>query len=117
MSVDHVVLLVSNVIVNGLIIFFGFLLYKHPPNFVNIVYGYRTKRSMASEEAWDFAQRYAGKLMFYWGLISLVISSLGIYFTYSINEWLDTGFMMLCAPGFIFIICKTEKQLKKKFDK
>ncbi|MDA1027671.1 MAG: SdpI family protein [Bacteroidetes bacterium] len=35
----------------------------HPPKKINSLYGYRTKRSMASQEAWDFAQLYSGDLM------------------------------------------------------
>ena len=46
---------------------------KHPPRRVNGLYGYRTARSMKSQELWDFAQRLCGKLWWRlgWGLLLL----------------------------------------------
>lgn len=35
---------------------------KHPPKKINWIYGYRTKRSTASQAAWDFAHRYCSGL-------------------------------------------------------
>ena len=33
------------------------------PKKINDFYGYRTKRSMRSQDAWDIPQRYANRLM------------------------------------------------------
>ena len=32
-----------------------------PPKKINMTYGYRTTRSMKSQSAWDFAQKYSAK--------------------------------------------------------
>lgn len=42
-------------------IIFGILFIKRPPYRINSVYGYRTRRSMASQEAWDYAHQLCGK--------------------------------------------------------
>ena len=34
-----------------------------PPKKINMTYGYRTTRSMKSQSAWDFAQKYSAKWM------------------------------------------------------
>lgn len=48
---------------------------RRPPQQINGVYGYRTRRSMASQAAWDFAHRTCGRLWFAWGLVLLPISA------------------------------------------
>ena len=37
-------------------------------------FGYRTRRSMASQEAWNFAHHACGKLWFRWGLVLLPVT-------------------------------------------
>ncbi len=44
-------------------------LFQHCPEEINSVFGYRTRRSMASQEAWNFAHHACGKLWFRWGLV------------------------------------------------
>lgn len=41
---------------------FGAVFLRWPPKEINGAYGYRTARSMASQEAWDFAHAYFGRL-------------------------------------------------------
>lgn len=55
-----------------LMILFGALFFRYPPEDINKVYGYRTRRSMADQSAWDFAQRYWGKCALYTGVGGLV---------------------------------------------
>ena len=40
----------------------GILHLRRPPKSINWHYGYRTKRSMKSQEAWEFVQQYCGRL-------------------------------------------------------
>lgn len=47
----------------------GLLWEKHPPKEINWVYGYRTRRSSASQQAWDFAHAYFAKLARRLGMI------------------------------------------------
>ncbi|MDT0293800.1 SdpI family protein [Mesonia ostreae] len=60
-------------------ILLGWVLYKYPPKEINSLYGYRTSKSMKSQEAWDFAQQYSGKLMVKTGAFLLVVGVLGAY--------------------------------------
>lgn len=52
---------------------FGAIFLKHPPREINGIYGYRTSRSMASQETWDYAHAYFGKLWFIIGIIMLIL--------------------------------------------
>ena len=56
-----------------LLLIFGWIFQKHPPRRVNGLYGYRTARSMKSQELWDFAQQFCGRLWWRlgWGLLLL----------------------------------------------
>ena len=46
-----------------------------PPKKINEIYGYRTTRSMKSQAAWDFAQKYSAKLMTAFGIVLLAVSA------------------------------------------
>lgn len=56
-----------------LLLIFGWIFQKHPPRRVNGLYGYRTARSMKSQELWNFAQQLCGRLWWRmgWGLLLL----------------------------------------------
>ena len=41
---------------------FGKLFLVRPPKEINCVFGYRTRRSMSSPEAWAFAHGFCGRL-------------------------------------------------------
>lgn len=55
----------------GVMIAFGRRFGKRPPEKINRLYGYRTRRSMSSQEAWDFAHRCCGRIWLSLGLISV----------------------------------------------
>ena len=55
-----------------LMMIFGAVFVKYPPEDINNVYGYRTRRSMKDQQIWDFAQRHWGKCAFYTGLAGLM---------------------------------------------
>ena len=44
-----------------------------PPKKINGHYGYRTKASMKSQEAWDVAQKCSAKMMLVFGILCLVV--------------------------------------------
>ena len=52
----------------------GRALIKHSPKEINDLYGYHTKRSTQSPEAWKFANEYLGRLWLVAGLIMLLLS-------------------------------------------
>lgn len=43
--------------------FIGALLYAFPPRKINYFVGYRTQRSMASQQNWDYANKRAGLIL------------------------------------------------------
>ena len=109
----------------AMMVFFGRWLYKYPPPDINNGFGYRTRRSKASKEAWNFAQVTAGR---YWAVlgkyslpifvfvsvcISVLVHVLGIderhyvFFFY--------GLIALQLMVFLSVVPYTEKQLKARF--
>ena len=67
--------LVIALLLPGVMVLFGQVFLRRPPQQINGVYGYRTRRSMASQAAWDFAHRTCGRLWFAWGLVLLPVSA------------------------------------------
>ncbi|MCI6991662.1 MAG: SdpI family protein [Clostridiales bacterium] len=68
-------MLVIVLLLPGIMVLFGQVFLRRPPQQINGVYGYRTRRSMASQAAWDFAHRTCGRLWFAWGLVLLPVSA------------------------------------------
>ena len=99
-----------------LMILIGFMFIKKPPKNINIWYGYRTKMSMKSQEAWDFAHKMCGRLWIKLGILILVIIVLSKLFNPINVEILSLihvgiGLLAICTP--IYFI---EKALHKKFN-
>lgn len=67
-------LLCCNSLLPGIMLILGRAFRKHPPKQINSFYGYRTRRSMQSQAAWDFAQATMGKLWQRWGGVLLALS-------------------------------------------
>ena len=53
---------VSNLLTPLLMIVIGHIMWKHSPQNINTIFGYRTKRSMKNMDTWKFAHEYCGKL-------------------------------------------------------
>ena len=93
----------------------GWIYVKYPPKAINELYGYRTRRSMANQEIWDYANTIGAKMMLYLGYI-LLFSGVLLYFFYPMNTVIMvTVFMMLIGIGIGMYWCET--QLNKRFDK
>ncbi len=98
-------------------LFGGLMLYKLPAGKPNGIYGYRTRRSMASQEAWDYANKRAGKI---WLVTCGILAAL--FLISRLITPLDKGTLtylhffigltLLFLPVFI-----VEKELKSKFGK
>ncbi|MER3329575.1 MAG: SdpI family protein [Candidatus Kapaibacterium sp.] len=103
------------VLTGPVVIFVMLFTLKFPPKKINSLYGYRTKRSMASQDAWDFAQPYSGKMMLKYMVIytftaSLAVPKKDIYLTVCVLISLITMIVFMAIP-----IIKTEKELKERF--
>lgn len=112
--------LAMNLLVPVIMLFLGRRFQTKPPKTINGVYGYRTARSIKSQQTWDFAHRYCGKLWFCLGLVLLPVSicatlpSLGKDVN-AIGLWcvVVEGIQLVVLIGSIFPV---ERALKNNFD-
>ena len=99
---------------------FGLLLMKNPPKKINSYYGYRTRRSVRSQDTWDFAHYYFGKLWLVCGLVSIPISLVPICLVLGKSEQVISvaGLIVLGIQTLLLLvtILLTERALKKNFD-
>ena len=101
-------------ITGPLFILLGYYFSKFPPKKINNIYGYRTTRSMKSQEAWDFAQVYGAKKMMVTGLIMLAAGLLLLPFNLTENIAAVLSISILLGSA-IWMIVVTEKELKRRF--
>ncbi len=94
----------------------GFYFKNNPPKKINRMMGYRTKSSMKSQDAWDFAQVYSSSLLFNWSLAGIVGMALQLYTQKSMNP---TSFAITSICLLLSIVAGvfyfTEKELKSNF--
>lgn len=100
-----------------LMILIGLLWKKQPPKQINRIYGYRTARSMQSQEAWDFAHAYHAKIWLVVGIVLLIFSlaaMLVIYGkeNYEIYDLIIVGIQIVVM---LLSIVPTELALKRKY--
>ncbi len=94
----------------------GYYFKIKPIKEINNMMGYRTKRSMQSQAAWDFAQVYSSSLLFTWSLAGMVGLALQLYTqkSNSPTSFAITGVgVLLAITAGVFYF--TEKELKEKF--
>ena len=98
----------------------GYIMKTRPPKEINDTVGYRTRRSKASQEAWDFANVYCGKNTFFYGIASLPVSiALYVLLTVSVH-WGELPAMLVVmlvqiVTMAIAMAVPTEMKLKEKF--
>ena len=100
---------------------FGGIFLCRPPKTINSVYGYRTKRSMASPEAWKFAHETCGRLWLRWGGWMAVFSVLGMLPLLGREAetvaWWGLGLILLqCAALFLSMV-PVERAIRRNFDR
>ena len=111
----------SAFLVPVIMIIFGIVLVKNPPKSINGVYGYRTSMSRKSQETWDFAQNYCGKL---WKRIGIIMLPMSIFFMVpvmgksenTIGIWGGVVEILQCIV-LVSAIIPVEIALRKQFDK
>lgn len=98
----------------------GYILKTKPPKEINNVYGYRSRRSKASQEAWDFANVYSGKNIFIVGIV-LLFAGPAVYLllTKTAGAGMMPSMLMVMFLEIIVMILvalvPTEMKLKEKF--
>lgn len=92
----------------------GFVMFKFPPKNINMLYGYRTTRSMKNQEQWDFSQKYSAKLLILCGVFLILTSNISLLITINNKAKLFIS-LALIFGSVIFLLFKTENELKKRF--
>ncbi len=91
----------------------GFIFLKFPPKNINYLYGYRTRRSMKTQEVWDAANIFSAKALIkisLWSIIFPVFSYLFFpKYIILISVIGNTLLLLLTLP-------MTENFIKKNFD-
>ena len=112
-------LFICNLIVPVIMLIAGRLMWKHCPQKINSVYGYRTRRSMKNMDTWKFAHNYCGRLWYKIGCIMLLLTVVvQISFFRSGEEVIGTVGLVLCTIQIVVLIASifpTEAALKKTF--
>lgn len=98
--------------VGPLMLVLAFLFKQFPPKKINHWYGYRTPRSMRSQEAWDFANRYSSTAL-------VIISGLTCLVQITAHSLMNFKSAIIASVIFlsvalIAVIPMTEVQLKKR---
>jgi uncharacterized membrane protein len=95
----------------------GLFLVFAPPGKRNLIVGYRTSRSLNSQEAWDFSQRYSGKIIIKCGIV-VVLMGLISWILPKPLHWIElTLTLAIILIASITPIIITERKLKEKYPK
>jgi uncharacterized membrane protein len=95
----------------------GLLFRFLPPKKINMLYGYRTYRSMSSQEAWDAAHRLCGKAYLWIGIGVAAFVAADKWMNPLAPEWLSLFHAALGLASLIIPIPFIEKKLKAQFNK
>ena len=93
---------------------------KKCPRNINMVLGYRTRRSMKNKHTWEFAHAYCGRIWMWGGGVILPISLTSMLCV--LGRDIDTvgyvGAALFVLPILTMIVSvfATEKALKRNFD-
>ena len=92
----------------------GWLLARYPPKSINWIYGYRTRRSMGSQERWDFAQKAAGREMVRSGAAICALGFGGPWLPF--DPGVTAGLALVVVIVFAILpVLRVEAALKKSF--
>ena len=104
----------------AIMIFAGWMMWKHCPKDINGLVGYRTTRSMKNMDTWQFAHDFCGRLWWKIGFVMLAGSALIFAFVFRSDEKtigiaVSVLLLVQCAV-LIASIIPTEKALKNTFN-
>ena len=102
------------------LLLFGLYFRNKAPKNINIVFGYRTSRSMKNMDTWRFAHRFCGRIWIVGGCISLPLAILSMLAVIGKSEntigYVGASWLFLPLILIVISIIFTENALKKKFD-
>ena len=102
----------THLMLGPLMLVLTFIFKRFPPKKINHLYGYRTPRSMRSQEAWDFANRFSGRALVIVSALTCIVQII----TYSLMDFRAsvTGSAIFLSVALIAVIPLTELELKKQ---
>lgn len=86
---------------------------KKPPKKINHFYGYRTRRSMANQEVWNFANRQSAKDFLRVAVATMITGILLLPFDIFLKVLIQVLVLLI---GLGFAVWNTEKEIDKFFD-
>ena len=111
---------VCNLLIPIILIIAGRMMWKHCPKKINVVYGYRTSRSMKNMDTWKFAHDYCGNLWWKVGWFSLIPSvMIQVPFINSSEDVIGIIGIIICILQLVVLIVSifsTEAALKRTFN-
>ena len=111
---------VSNLILPVLMIVLGKVFMKKPPKQINGFYGYRTRRSMKNQAAWDFSNFFCVKLWRKMGWFMLPVSTTVMFLVIGKSDDIVgvVGGAVITAECMVLLssIILVERALAKQFD-
>lgn len=113
-------MLVCDLIIPCVIIWFGRQFLRYPPERINKTFGYRTTMSMKNQDTWAFAHRLCGKIWFWLGLLLLPLSGLALlpFWRQDIQAMGMAG-GLVCLGQLLVMMCSAipvELALRANFD-
>ena len=98
-----------------LLILLGVAYATYPPKKINYFYGYRTKRTMANQKVWDYANKIGARMMIQVGILSTAIGMI-VYWIYpDVTAVLVQAGVLVAGLIFGLVLCEID--LNKHFDR
>ncbi len=114
------VTLLFNLLIPVVMLIKGILYVTKPAPKINWLHGYRTKRSVKSQETWEYAQRHFGKSCCRLGIGLLLLVIISMTSVLKTNKEIigTVGSLVGTLEGLAmtYALIPTEKALKKTFD-
>ncbi|MCD8453391.1 SdpI family protein [Tenacibaculum finnmarkense] len=98
--------------INGFLFLFSIIFYFFPPKKINLIYGYRTNKTIKNDTIWQFANRFFTKQFLIYSSISLVASLIFV----SLNKTISWQPMAIMLLSLAVSVIKTEQEISKNFD-
>lgn len=108
-----ILMMICACLIPVLMLVIGIVFQKHAPKEINGFLGYRTRRSMQSQEAWNYANKRMGEIWLALGVILLVVT---IPLSLLLGENGVAVLVIAQTIALILSIIPVEKELKAKFD-
>ena len=113
-------MLIFDLMIPGIQMFAGWMMWKHCPAKINNVYGYRTRRSKKNMDTWTFAHDHCGRLWWKVGLVMLPLTAVAHVPVYGASEdAIGNACLVICVIQMLVLIGSifpTEWALKRTFN-